>query len=320
MKLQELAAPHKTKQVSKVFESYFGNSFSFDQLSIPQTRNMLKRIKNLINEHRRQPNFHHSEKNVAYLKLVMLEQGLTSKLKEETPMMPATSAGATTPNPAAATNIANSQAAAKAAKMSMLNKVKDPKLQGALKKSMQGSTLNPGEQQLVANAAMASGGAMVQQEGMKRSLQRRLKEASEVQQAQVVLASKDMVDQVQKMIEQTTSIQFKDLPALVDQIRNEVGYEQATQFNGDATTALSGLVQNLQQAKGQLEQALGVVTGQAPQVPGAADLAAPAPDAGADLGAELPPPEGGEDLDLDVDVDAEEEPGAMAATLGRGKR
>ena len=151
-------------------------------------------------------------------------------------------------------------------------------------------------------------------------LQRRLREASEVQQAQVVLASKDMVDQVQKMIEQTTSVQFKDLPALVDQIRNEVGYDQATQFNTDATAALSGLVQNLQVAKGQLETALGVVTGQAPQIPGA-DLGVPpegAGDIGADLGSELPP-EGGEE-DLNLDIDAEEEPSSLETTLGRGKR
>jgi hypothetical protein len=123
-----------------------------------------------------------------------------------------------------------------------------------------------------------------------------------------------MVDQVQKMIETATSIQFKDLPALVDQIRNEIGYEQATQFNSDATTALSGLVQNLQASKGQLEGALGVVTGQAPQVPGQ-ELAAPV----ADLGAE-PAPAGEEELDLDIDVDAEEEPTDLETTLGRGKR
>ena len=150
---------------------------------------------------------------------------------------------------------------------------------------------------------------------------RRLREASEVQQAQVVLASKDMVDQVQKMIEDASAMQFKDLPALVDQIRNEVGYDQATQFNADATAALSGLVQNLQGSKQQLEGALGVVTGQAPQVPGQDLGAAPALDAGADLGAELPP-EGEEELDVDadLDVDAEEEPSSLETSLGRAKR
>ena len=123
-----------------------------------------------------------------------------------------------------------------------------------------------------------------------------------------------MVDQVQKMSEQVSAMQFKDLPALVDQIKNEVGVDQATQFNGDASAALSGLLQNLQGAKQQLEAALGVVTGQAPQIPGAdmgADLEA---DIGSEeLPAELPAP-GEEEI---TDTETEIEP---AGTLGRARR
>ena len=141
---------------------------------------------------------------------------------------------------------------------------------------------------------------------------RRLREASEVQQAQVVLASQDMVDQVQKMSEQISAMQFKDLPALVDQIKNEVGVDQAMQFNTDATAALAGLLQNLQGAKTQLEAALGVVTGQAPIVPGA-DMGAGLAPAG-EMPAELPAP-GEEEIDV-TDVDIEE----PASTLGRARR
>jgi hypothetical protein len=148
----------------------------------------------------------------------------------------------------------------------------------------------------------------------RRSLRQRLKEASEVQQAQVVLASQDMVDQVQKMSEQVSAMQFKDLPALVDQIKNEVGVDQATQFNGDASAALSGLLQNLQGAKQQLESALGVVTGQAPQVPGA-DMSA---GLGGEMPAELPAP-GEEEIDV-TDVDVEEPEQEPVAGLGRERR
>ena len=141
-------------------------------------------------------------------------------------------------------------------------------------------------------------------------LSRRLREASEIQQAQVVLASQDMVDQVQKMIEQVTSMQFKDLPALVDQIKTEVGVDQSAQFNNDANAALGGLVQNLQGSKQQLEQALGVVTGQAPTIPGQ-DMSAVPPEE--EIATELPSPE-------------EEFPGpgtgqeTPQAALGRGRR
>ena len=150
----------------------------------------------------------------------------------------------------------------------------------------------------------------------RQNLRSRLQEASEVQQAQVVLASQDMVDQVQGMSEDISAMQFKDLPALVDQIKNEVGVDQAAQFNTDATAALSGLLQNLQGAKQQLETALGVVTGQAPVVPGA-EVTADA-GLGGEMPAELPAP-GEEEIDV-TDVDIEEPEQEPVAGLGRQRR
>lgn len=281
MKLQELAVTAPTKQVARVFESYFGDRVSFDRLTRSQARSMLVKVRDLITEHRRQPEFHRSEKNPAYLKLVMMEQGLAGRLRENE-----------------MTAMADDE----------IKKIQDPKLKTAMTKAKAGQTLTPDEQKMVAGAAL-----------MKTEGRRRIREASEVQQAQVVLASKDMVDQVQKMIETVTSIQFKDLPALVDQIRNEIGYDQATKFNADATAALGGMVQNLQASKQQLETAMGVVTGQAPTVPGADMGMAPAD-------AQLPvEPEADMDADLSLDANLppadEEEPEIEPkAALGRSKR
>jgi len=141
----------------------------------------------------------------------------------------------------------------------------------------------------------------------------------EVQQAQVVLAAQDMVDKMQSMIEDSTEMQFKELPALVDSIKNQIGPDQAAQFNNDAQAALSGLVQNLQGSKQQLEQALGVVTGQGPvAMPGAeAGMSGAMPaEPGGDMGLAGPPP-GDEEM-----PPAPEEMGAAApaAALGRGRR
>jgi hypothetical protein len=137
-----------------------------------------------------------------------------------------------------------------------------------------------------------------------------------VQQAQVVLAAQDMVDEVQKMSEQVSAMQFKDLPALVDQIKNEVGVQQSASFNTDSAAALGGLVQNLQASKAQLEQALGVVTGEsaAMQLPGAEPAAA------------VPPVPGQEEMDIDTDtetdieVDDGQDSNALATSLGRDRR
>jgi hypothetical protein len=287
MKLQELAAANPTKQATKVFESYFGSSVKFDTISPAQARNMLKRVRGLIAEHRRTPEFHHSERNPAYIKLVMMEQALA-----------ATAAAPGTAAPVDPQKQAGMQAAQIQQKKKQIQdtiKAKQAEI-AQLQKQMNDPTM----------MAMAES---------RRT--RRLREASEIQQAQVVLASQDMVDQVQKMSEQVSAMQFKDLPALCDQIRNEVGVEQSTQYNADASAALSGLLQNLQGAKQQLEAALGVVTGQAPQVPGN-DMAA-APDMAADMGAEIPAAGEEETADLDA-ASADLDAAAAEAGLGRERR
>jgi hypothetical protein len=287
MKLNELAVANPTKQATKVFESYFGNSVNFEAMPVTQARGMLKRVRALIAEHRRTPEFHSSEQNPAYLKLVVMEQALATA---------ATAPAATNPQ---------QQAAA----MTLQRQQQQRSIDDQLKQV---------DQQLRdLTAQKASLQKQKMQPAMENRLYRRLREASEIQQAQVVLASQDMVDQVQKMSEQVSAMQFKDLPALVDQIKNEVGVDQATQFNGDASAALSGLLQNLQGAKQQLEAALGVVTGQAPQVPGD-DLGLDA-DMGAELPAELPAP-GEEEIETDIEVDDEKDSDTLATSLGRGRR
>jgi hypothetical protein len=290
MKLNELAVANPTKQAAQVFESYFGGAVNFDTVTPAQARGMLKRVRALIAEHRRTTEFHRSEQNPAYLKLVVMEQALAS--------------AATAPG---AVPQANPQQ--QAAAMTLQRQQKQRQLDDESKQI---------DQQMKDLTARK---AQIQQEKsmMENRLSRRLREASEVQQAQVVLASQDMVDQVQKMSEDISAMQFKDLPALVDQIKNEVGTDQAMQFNTDATAALAGLLQNLQGAKTQLESALGVVTGQAPTVPGV-DMDATA-GLDTELPAELPAP-GEEEIDTetDIEVDDEKDSNSLASSLGRGRR
>ena len=148
---------------------------------------------------------------------------------------------------------------------------------------------------------------------MEESRTRRLSE-SEIQQAQVVLAAQDMVDQVQKMLEQISAMQFKDLPALTDSIKNDMGVDQATAYQSATAAALTQLLQSVQQGKTALEGAQATLTGQAPVVPGAE----PAADLNAEPAAEV-------DVDVDAEIEPtgnEEEPTPLGApeALGRERR
>ena len=295
MKLQELAVTRPTQQIAKVFESHFDQRLSFDSMNRGQVRGMLQRVRGLVNEHRASPAFHHSEKNPAYLKLMMMEQALTQQLQE----FGATAPGTAGANPAATAALNTVQQQQK--KKEMQDQIKQKQKEIAdLQKAMMNPTM----------AAENNTGNFLRE--------------SEIQQAQVVLAAQDMVDRVQKMLEDTTEMQFKELPALVDSIKNEVGVDQAAQFNTDAAAALSGLVQNLQASKGQLESALGVVTGQsgAPVVPGAEAGAAMGAEMGADLGADLGAEAGLDAAAAAAGAELEPEPEATtpAASLGRGRR
>jgi uncharacterized protein (DUF2164 family) len=180
--------------------------------------------------------------------------------------------------------------------------VNDPGVKRTLDKASKGQTLTPDEQKTVSAVATMKKEA-------KKKMGSKVME-SEVQQAQVVLAAQDMVDRIQDTLEDVTEMKFKDLPALVDSIRNEVGMNQAQQYMSDASSALDSLIACLQETKTSIESAQGVITGQEPIVPGedegdVADL---------DLGEPT-------DMETDVEVDTEEEPESdLEASLGRARR
>ncbi len=279
MKLQELDSKTKTQQTRKVLESYFGQQLDVGAVSVKTAKEMLKKIRGLIREHRGTPQFHRSEKNPAYLKMVVMEQALESRIRESQPgAAPGMAMAQQDPRQAAAAAQADAKSMsggirkAAAATGTQANPLARAVSQAAL-----GKTLDQTQKKAMAGFAAGIGAAMKDPQQATRLQQmlktatasamegkraRRLKEASEIQQAQVVLAAQDMVDQVQKMIEQVSAMQFKDLPALVDSIRNDLGMDQAQQFNNDVTASLQGLIQGLQGSKTQLEAAQGVLTGQ----------------------------------------------------------
>ena len=185
---------------------------------------------------------------------------------------------------------------------------KDPKLKMALGKAAKGQNLNPDEQKQVAGAALMK---------TEARLRRRLREENELQKSQTILAMQDMVDRIQKMTEDVSEMQFKDLPAIVQTLKNEGNQDQATQLQTSTSAALTQLLQSLQEGKTQMEQSQGILTGQASQIPGMEAGAAPGG---------LPSPDdldgadgmGGEpELPLMPDDDEDELP---AVKLGRERR
>jgi hypothetical protein len=118
-------------------------------------------------------------------------------------------------------------------------------------------------------------------------------ENEEVEKSQVVLAAQDMVDQVQKMLEDVGQMQVKELPALVSSIESEIGVNESQTYNDAVSGQLDTLSASLKEASTALKNALNGLTGQAVDA---------AFDAGADMGAEA-----GMDAGLDAGMAAGEE-------------
>ena len=302
MKLNELAVTRPTQQIAKVFEGHFDQRVQIDSLNRKQLHNMYRQVRGVLSEVRSSPARHHSEKNPAYLKLMMMEQALAEKIYED-------EMGNPDPQAANPMGVDPQQAAAMAVKQKMDKK---KELEQALAASKEESTRIQNE------LSRLNTTTTVQEWRRRAESHGYFLSEGEVQQAQVVLAAQDMVDKMQDMIEDSTEMQFKELPALVDSIKNQIGQEQAAQFNTDAQAALSGLVQNLQASKQQLEQALGVVTGQGPVAMPGADAGMMPP--GGDMGLAGPPPAGEEEIDISATEPVEPGAEAPAAALGRGRR
>lgn len=144
-------------------------------------------------------------------------------------------------------------------------------------------------------------------------------ENEEVEKSQVILAAQDMVDSIQKMLEDVGQMQVKELPALVSSIESEMDVQKAQTFNDTVSQQLTTLSEALKASYDGVKGSLNALTGMGGDAMAAFDTGAEdAADLGAEAGAEM-----GTDMASSVDAAPEmpEEPEPMpVAGAGRPKR
>ena len=122
----------------------------------------------------------------------------------------------------------------------------------------------------------------------------------EVENAELVLAAKDMVDRVQGMLEDIGKMINEDLPPLTDAIRDEMDSSTADSFNSSMNTALQGLLDNLGTARTGVDEASRILVGETPAEP-----------MGVEEPGEIEAPEMGDEMS-----DMEDDFGAADAAVG----
>jgi len=129
---------------------------------------------------------------------------------------------------------------------------------------------------------------------------------SEQSKAEIIMATKDMVDRITGWLEDVATMKAEQLLELLDSIRDELGSDVAEQYSQAIKPALENIYSTLESARQSLSSGLSIVSGgEAPTmgapVGGTPDLGG-APDMGGDMGAPEGEPAGEPMADLGGDA------------------
>ena len=123
----------------------------------------------------------------------------------------------------------------------------------------------------------------------KKDNKKKVKEGKE-DEAELVMASKDMVDRVTGWMEDTAEMQTESMVELADAIRDELGLQQSDAFVQTVKPALEAMYDVMETTRAALTQGVGLLTGEGGALPDT-------------MGDEAP-----QDAEVPVDTDADMEP------------
>ena len=149
-------------------------------------------------------------------------------------------------------------------------------------------------------------------EGMDMAIEKKkLEESADLDQAEVLLAAKQMADDLQKMAENLASMQVEDLMSIHNAMKEQVGTAEADAFNSSAEAAIGAALDAVKSANEQVGNAVLTAQGMAPE-PTDMDMPMGEPEGDLDLDAPMDEPAmdddfGGADaMDADSDMDGRE--------------
>lgn len=275
MELNEMNNKASLKKMNKIMESRFGFKIDYAKMTPEKAEKMIAVINESISKVKTTTAGHKASQDPRYMEMVMVKESLNKYMTDYKPA-----------------NAPQQKASPK------MHEIKAAVAKQALSEMSTGKN-----RQLINRAAdLAASGKAVPSKYMEafQPLFKMLKE-SEAGTAEVILATKDVVDTMQEMIEDLSRMINEELPPLTDSIRDQVGSEQADAYNAAANAALSGLLDGVKAAREAMDTAARAVAGEQVDAP----MAMPEPEA------ELPAP------DMS-DLDAEETDGFDAVDAAAG--
>ena len=271
MELNEINSKASLAKMNKIMESRFGFKFDYKKMTAEKAEKMLAVVTESIAKVKNSTAGHSAQQDPRYMEMVMVKESLSKYMSDYKP--------ANAPQQKASPQMHEIKAA-------------------VAKKTLSEMATGKNRQMINRAVELASNGKPVPSKYMEgfAPLVKALTE-SDAGQAEVILATKDVVDTMQGMIEDLSRMINEELPPLTDSIRDEVGSEQADAYNMAANTALAGLLDAVKAAREAMDSAARSVAGEQVDAP----MAMPEPEMG-----DMPEPEMS-------DLDAEDEEDGFAA-------
>lgn len=149
-------------------------------------------------------------------------------------------------------------------------------------------------------------------EGINTAMENKPVMENELDQAEVLLAAKNMADDLQKMAENLASMQVEELMSITNAMKEEVGTAEADAFNTSAETAIGSALEAVKAANAQVADAVLVAQGQAPESDMSMDMGGDDAEAGLD--------DMSGDIEMEPEMDDFEGADAASAETDEGGR
>ena len=158
--------------------------------------------------------------------------------------------------------------------------------------------------------------AVVSMKPMESEKAEVVKEQDELEQAEVILASKQLVDEIQQIIEKLGKMQNDELGAIVDQMTYQNGADTAVAFNDAISSSLENLLSLAKETKENMNNEVLKLQGEAP----ASDMDSTGDEEEASIDDQMDDTEV-EPADSDISTDGDEAAsGPEEEPLGRAKK
>ena len=292
MNIKEISKPVTAKSLNESLARKFGKRIALEQFTLEQLENVRNKLRTTLSQVETNESFNVVQSE-SYQKNKLFLDVLNAEIVERTEVT-----SESKPDFADIDGDGD--------KKEPMKKAAKDKEEGGDKEDTPAAGLSAKQKKLPAGLQKAIAG----KKGKTESV---VKEGAE-DQAELVMAAKDMVNRVTGWMEDTAEMQTESMLELADAIRDEQGQEKSDAFVQTVKSSLEGMYTAMESTRQSLTQGVGILTGEAE----------PATDMGVDPEADMEPTVDMEDPAMDADLDVSLDAAGAAAggdeEAGRAKR